>query len=167
MRFVYASIRKKESGMTLLEALIALVVLSVGLLGMAGLQLTSMKMTNNSYYRSQATWLAYDILDRMRANFEQAANSNRYKIGLKETTSTTVNCAGTAADCNPAEMAQYDLHYWKTTLAAVLPAGDGEIFFEDTADGRTYTVAVQWDDSHSSREDYEQRLKRFQLRTGL
>ena len=127
---------------------------------MAGLQLTGMKMTNDSYYRSQATWLAYDIYDRMRANNNQASNSNNYKISLSDSAPGATDCVTTT--CTAIQMAKYDLASWKNALAAKLPAGNGEIFYQDTASGRTYTVAIQWDDSRG-----ENPLKRLQMRTGL
>ncbi|MBT5229003.1 MAG: type IV pilus modification protein PilV [Methylococcales bacterium] len=60
--------RKLHEGFTLIEVLIAVIVLSIGLLGFAGLQLSSLRNTNSSYTRAQAVTLSYDIVDRMRAN---------------------------------------------------------------------------------------------------
>ena len=62
------------SGFTLLEVLVALVILSIGLLGLAGLQAASLRYNHSSYLRSQATLIAYDIVDRMRANRQEALN---------------------------------------------------------------------------------------------
>lgn len=157
---VFTQSRKKQTGMTLLEVLIALLVISVGLLGMAGLQLTGMKMTNDAYFRSQATWLAYDMFDRMRANLNQASNTNNYKIFYSDSAPSATNCASTA--CTPAQMATYDLAAWKNALAAKLPAGNGEISYANTGTGRTYVIAIQWDDSRG-----EDSLKTLQIRTGL
>ncbi len=58
---------RRSGGFTLLEVLIAIVVLAIGLLGLAALQLRGLTDTGNAYLRSQATWLAYDVADRMRA----------------------------------------------------------------------------------------------------
>ena len=58
----------KQSGFTLLEVLVAMLVLAIGLLGLAGLMTSSMRDNLSASHRTQATWLAYDILDRMRAN---------------------------------------------------------------------------------------------------
>ena len=58
----------RSQGFTLIEVLIAIIVLSIGLLGLAGLQLTSLRNSNSAYTRSQAVILSYDIVDRIRAN---------------------------------------------------------------------------------------------------
>ena len=60
---------KKNTGFTLIEVLIAMIVLAVGLLGLAGLQATSLRNNQSAYNRIKATQLAYDIADRMRANY--------------------------------------------------------------------------------------------------
>ena len=59
----------KNTGFTLIEVLIAMIILAVGLLGLAGLQATSLRNNQSAYNRSVATQLAYDIADRMRANY--------------------------------------------------------------------------------------------------
>ncbi|HLE93281.1 MAG TPA: type IV pilus modification protein PilV, partial [Sulfuricaulis sp.] len=58
----------QHRGFSLIEVLVALLVLSIGLLGLAALQTTSLQYNTGSYFRTQATFLAYDIIDRMRAN---------------------------------------------------------------------------------------------------
>lgn len=58
---------QKQTGFTLIEILVTVIVLSIGLLGLAGLQATSFKFNSTAYQRSQATSLAYDIADRIRA----------------------------------------------------------------------------------------------------
>src|SRR5690606_21659958 len=98
--------------------LISIVILSVGLLGTAGLVGASLKGGNTSYYRSQATVLADDILDRMRASIT-AARTGRYNIDLGSDVSITCD-ASTAGT-----MARFDCEEWKTTLAQSLPEGDG------------------------------------------
>src|ERR1700683_3979002 len=65
-------IRKRHDGFTILEVLVSLVILSIGLLGTAKLMLYSSHANDSAYLRSQATELAYEILDNMRANRQQA-----------------------------------------------------------------------------------------------
>ena len=69
----------KNAGFTLIEVLIAMLVLAVSLLGLAGLQATSLRNNQSAYNRSQATQLAYDLADRMRAN---AAGISTYTTNM-------------------------------------------------------------------------------------
>ena len=64
--------RAAAAGFTLIESLVALLVLSIGLLGVAAMQLASLQANNGAFQRTQATFLAQDIADRMRANREAA-----------------------------------------------------------------------------------------------
>lgn len=125
-------------GFTLIETLVALLVLSIGLLGVAALQLTSLRSNTSSSYRSQATFLAYDIADRMRAN-RQAALNGDYIIAY-----------ATAAPSAPTTVAETDLLAWKTRVSAgtVLPPGAVcEIAWEDVAN-RVVAIRVRWNDTH-------------------
>jgi type IV pilus assembly protein PilV len=122
--------KKLERGTTLIETLVALLVLCIGLLGVAGLQLTSLQDNRGAHLRSQAQVLSYDIADRMRAN-RTAALAGGYTIGLGATaTGTTVSVI--------------DLNNWKQSLALTLPAGDGQI---DTVNGNMIRITVQWTDT--------------------
>lgn len=119
-------------GFTLLEVLVAMVVLSIGLLGLAGLMASSLKNSHSAYQRTQATWLAYDALDRMRAN-RQVALAGGYNLAL-------------GATPGGSDMAATDLSQWNTALSNTLPAGQGSIA---VAAGGAVTVIVQWDDTRS------------------
>jgi len=112
-----------QQGVSLLEVLISIVVLSVGLLGYAGLQTLSMKNNTSAFQRSQATILTYDIVDRMRANRPNLAN---YNVGMA--------AVGTYAD----------VISWKNNVAAALPDGKAEV--EVDLNG-TATITIQWDDN--------------------
>jgi type IV pilus assembly protein PilV len=114
----------RSRGFTLVEALVALLALSIGLLGIAGMQLTGMRSNMTAAWRSQATYLGYDILDRMRGNRD---HSDDYEIG------TGTAPAGTS-------VAAQDLSAWKANLAATLPSGDGTV----DVNGDNVTVTVQW-----------------------
>jgi type IV pilus assembly protein PilV len=117
-----------QQGTTLLEVLISIVVLSVGLLGYAGLQTLSMKNNTSAFQRSQATILTYDIVDRIRANRPNLAS---YNVGL--------GAVGTYAD----------VISWKNNVAASLPDGKASVEIPNPAPGQPYTatITIQWDDN--------------------
>lgn len=126
----------KESGFTLLEILIAMLVLSIGLMGLAGLMAASMKNNLSASHRTQATWMAYDIIDRMRANRANAiAGDYATSLGSPVTCTASVPTGTIQAQ---------DIAAWKNQLNCVLPAGDGSITVSNAARA---TVIIQWDDS--------------------
>jgi type IV pilus assembly protein PilV len=143
----------KYKGMTLLESLIAIVVLAVGMLGIASMLMQSSKANNSSYAKLQAVQAVYDIFDRIRAN-PAAAISGNYNVsnigsnGLPTSVSTPgVLC--NAAVCTPAQMAAYDTWHWLTKDVSQLPNGSGSITssLSGVAGNTIITVTVQWDDS--------------------
>ena len=117
-------------GFTLVEALVALLALSIGLLGVAGLQLAGLRANLSASWRSQGTYLAYDILDRMRANRD---HRTEYAIG-------------TGAAPGGATTAAADLVSWKSHLGSTLPGGDGTVTLAG-ADNSVIVITVQWTDS--------------------
>src|SRR5690606_34451064 len=92
---------RRETGATLIEVLVAMVVLAIGLLGLAVLQATSVQSMHSDYYRSQATLLANDLADRKRAKLTEAL-TNAYLIDFPAT-STCNSVSGTTAQKDIAE----------------------------------------------------------------
>ncbi|MGB9429813.1 MAG: type IV pilus modification protein PilV [Gammaproteobacteria bacterium] len=139
-------------GFSLLEVLIALVILSVGLLGIAGMLSTTVKGNDSAYMRTQATALAYNIIDRMRAN-QNSAQSGDYDIALgTPAPGSSTSCNGGSANCSTTALADYDLSQWKQSLASPtngLPAGDGSIAIAPVGGVFMVTVTVQWNDSRA------------------
>ena len=129
----------KQSGFTLVEVLVAMLVLAIGLLGLAGLMSSSLRNNLSASHRTQATWLAYDIMDRMRAN-----RTNAIAGGYATALGTPVPCTVAAPSGTvPAQ----DIAAWKSQLDCVLPNGDGSIVVTGAARA---TVVVQWNDSRGS-----------------
>jgi len=122
----------RERGYTLIEVLVALFVTSVGLLGMAGLQVASLKQNQSAYMRSQATILAYDIVDRMRAN---VASVQRGEYFIASGSATT-GCE-TTAGCSDIQMAAHDVSNWQARLAEELPLGGGRVCRDINTDDST------------------------------
>lgn len=117
----------KQAGMSLLEVLVATVVLSAGLLGLAGLQIAGMKTTHNSYQMQQATWLVQGLLERMRANKAEVfrmdatpAAASAYLLPAPPNTAPVTAVAhcdeavekdcSVDTDCTGQQMAIYDIH---------------------------------------------------------
>jgi type IV pilus assembly protein PilV len=131
---------KSNNGFALFEVLIAVVVLSVGLLGLAGLEVTGQRNNHSAYLRSQAVFLAYDMVDRMRANMQGMAAGDYDNIS-----GIPADPGCITAGCTPAELAQYDAYQWNTLMAQQLPSGQGTV----TAAGALHTITVMWDDDRS------------------
>jgi len=129
---------QRQSGFTLFEVLIAVVILSIGLLGLASLQAAGMRSNNSAYMRSQASVLAYDIADRIRAN-----RFGDYISPLPNGTQGA-SCL-TAPGCNVDTMAENDVYEWQTAVGKALPLGSGTI----TLAGNVFTITVTWDDTFS------------------
>lgn len=139
-------------GFSLIEVLVALLVLSLGLLGLAGLQLTSMKYNTDAYTRTQSTLFAYDILDRMRANPAGRANgdydaSTQAAADAKVSNydsckATTCKCAG-SPECSASNLALYDFGKWQEGLEQAIP-GAASIRSTIERAGNQVTVTIRW-----------------------
>lgn len=132
---------KKVTGFTLIEVLVALVVLAIGLLGLAGLQATGLRNNQEAYQRSQATQLAYDLADRIRANM--TAKTTYSTITPPSDAAAKSNCL-TTAGCSAADMAENDLYEWNNLITSTLPEGAGSISYTSGI----FTVSISWDEDH-------------------
>ncbi len=150
----------KNAGFTLIEVLIAMLVLAVGLLGLAGLQATSLRNNQSAYNRSQATQLAYDLADRMRANFYGKA---AYTAILPSSATAKTNCLPTtlpASGCSYTEMAENDLFEWNLAVTTTLPSGIGTL----AVSANVYTISITWDDDRDGNDTNNPNFQtRFQL----
>ena len=144
-------VRAGERGLTMVEVLVAIVILATALLGIAGLQTISLQLNQAAVVRSQAVLLANDIIDRMRANRGAAAD---YEIALDE-----VEPAGTT-------VVAADLGEWRSLLANRLPSGSGSVAFD--ADGNV-AVVIQWLDMDDAQANLAVRdtSTSFEFRTRL
>lgn len=117
------AIKRNPSGFTLLEVLIALLVFSLGLLGMAGLLIVAVKTNHSAYQRTQASFLAQSMADRMRAN------TQRVWTGDYSTTypSGDTDPCGSGAACSRADVATRDKAIWSTQLSDLLPNANAVI----------------------------------------
>ncbi|MCF6251352.1 MAG: type IV pilus modification protein PilV [Methylococcaceae bacterium] len=153
---------KYETGFTLIEVLIAMLVLAVGLLGLAGLQATGLRNNLSAYNRSQATQLAYDMADRMRANVANARNfgASVYITKLPTAANVQNDCKQVTTTCTTADLAENDLFEWNCAIAgcsaevgppampaipATLPSGTGSITVVPATG--IFTITINWDDN--------------------
>ena len=176
---------RKASGFGMVEVLVALVVLSVGLLSIGGLQLISIRSVHSSFVRGQAVISAYDIADRMRANRLAVVDLTGNAVGFYNSADVATyqpandnSCtegAGAASFCTTAQMTAHDLFEWNQSLAALLPGGQGTVCIDSTKDdgtpaapacddtGNAYAIKLWWTDIEQSGATTKRYAMRFQL----
>jgi type IV pilus assembly protein PilV len=145
----------KSKGFTIVEVLVAMVIMSIGVLGLGVMQLTSLQNTQSGQMKSQASILAYDIIDSMRTNAPSVTGGN-YTLALDAETPEAANCYGVEADCTPQQMATSDVNHWRTTLGASLPSGNGGIGITDLGDTSLVTITISWVDPYTAADGNEQ-----------
>lgn len=149
----------RQRGFNLIEVLIALVVLSLGLLGLAALQNMGLRLGNESYQRSQATLLIYEMIDRMRAN-AAGVQTGAYLLAITNSApALTQDCTLGGIACTPAQMANYDMNQWISTITGTnngtnvvqsparpaLPGAQASIV---SMGGSLYDVSIQWQEQN-------------------
>ena len=133
-------------GFTLIETMVALLVISVGMIGVAALHGNAMSASGIAVRRSLAIGLASDIADRIRVNRNaQAAYENAAVNHPCDDPS-----GGGGVDCSPTEMAELDLFLWRAQIAQSLPAGQGTIVVDTATNPATYTVTVSWAEANQA-----------------
>tara|TARA_A100001037_G_scaffold167013_1_gene150174 strand:+ start:173 stop:607 length:435 start_codon:yes stop_codon:yes gene_type:complete len=125
---------RKEKGFTLVEVLVALLILAIGILGFAALQVTALRGGTSSHLRSQAVLIAYDVMDRLRAN-RNAAIAGDYNIADGD---------GVPVGDGTPPLADDDLADWYGTYLSLLPDSEAQIICD--AEGLC-TVTIIWNDS--------------------
>ena len=156
---------KAERGFSMIELLVAVLVMGIGVLGITGLQMVSLQNNRGALVRAEAVQLAYDMIDRIRANPDPIAVYGGLNLGTAPAVAT--NCH--AAACNGLQMAGFDRAVWKCSLGLWntnancagfrngvilplaanqpgLPNGDGRIAV-NAATG-IVTITVQWQEAN-------------------
>jgi len=129
---------RRIQGFTLVEVLIALIIMSIGMLGIAGLYVHSMQAGRTSLFRHHAVTLVGDIADRIRANPTAAV---AYAGGPVDN-----SCVDGGVNCTPAQMAANDIFLWNAQAADTLPTGTVAIVFNNAVVPPTYQITVQWNE---------------------
>ena len=153
----------RPQGFSMIEMLVAVLVMGIGVLGVSALQMVSLQNNRSALERGEAVHLAYDMMDRIRAN-----PTGNYEIAFDDTPPAAADCV--ANDCTVAQMAEFDQASWKCLLGNFnddnvcvgfrdgivlpleddqpgLPGGDGQV----TSAGDVVTVSVRWTD-HAGQE---------------
>lgn len=146
----YRNLFLRMEGFTLLEVLIAVVVLSIGLLGLAALQFSALRGNNQSYERSQAHTLAYEIADAMRANRVQAA-AGAFNIGVATVPALPATDCNAAA-CSAAEAAAFALATWHQRMRILLPNSTARIVCSRApcVPSVIHAIFVVWDENRTA-----------------
>ncbi|MDY7561916.1 type IV pilus modification protein PilV [Pseudomonas sp. 10B1] len=121
-----------QAGTTLVEVLISVLVLAIGLLGAAAIQLNALKYTDSSTLSSQASFVAYDMMDRIRANPDVD-----YSLAV----------SGAAPTANISVAHDQDLADFSANVAAFAGAGSKRSI---TVVGREVTIAITWLDTRAT-----------------
>lgn len=155
---------QKQAGATLIEILITMVIVAVGILGIAGMQLASAKYQQGSISRITATTHAQVIAERIRANanvLNGATDASSYRAEDAYASATTLpnnpSCGLGGTACSSSESAQRDLREWRQMIARELPGGRGSIFRVTNLDGTSAptsrSVIIMWNEKSSDSDD--------------
>lgn len=164
--------KNRQAGITLIEVLVAVVVLAIGLLGLAGLQTSALTNTSISYQYTQAAILAQGMAERMRANRAAVVTSaSPYALAAGGTPTVSKNC--NAAACTSAELAAWDLATWYASIdpsydpsssntnipkgpRGLLPGGKASVVCADATCTATsiWMITIYWDADRSARTGY-------------
>lgn len=140
---------RSQAGFSIVEVMVALMVLAVGMLGIASLYVTTLRSSGSAISRMQAVNLASDLADRIRANrFARAAYAG---------TPAAHDCSG-STDCSEQDMAANDLFLWHQQIDDLLPGvRGGDVTYEAGAANvpDTYTITVSWSEPGSGGEDVD------------
>lgn len=140
------AVGRPNTGFTLIEVMVAMLVLSVGLLGMAGMLAQSMRFNQDAYVRTQATFLAYDMMDRMRASSETLDNfeGGDPAVACSVVTATATN----------------DRACWYDMVQSTLPGGGAAI--DENPDGSgQFDITLSWVDRNTGEPSAQSWTVRF------
>ena len=149
--------RRGPAGYALLEALVAVIVASVGFIGAARMQTLGMTLSNSAQSRQKATLLAYQMTDRIRAN-RLGVDFGAYSVDpASDLTAGDATCLATG--CSPTQLAVADMSQWAAEVAATLPSGVGKVCIDSTPEdgaanlpacdavGNIIAVKIWWTDN--------------------
>jgi type IV pilus assembly protein PilV len=137
-------VTRRQRGDTMIEVLVTIIIIAIGVLGAAALQVTTLKNLSSSHSASVASIVAQDFTERMRAN-PAAALAGDYNIDSVPTSVT--DCVGSPC-ATAADLAAYDKETWWAQVTAVLPSGRGQVA-PLAAGSNIFVLTVRWDEDRS------------------
>ena len=153
-------LNKRPYGVGMVEVLVALVVIGIGMLGIAALYVTALQAKTTSLSRLKAITLANDLADRIRAN---RSGGTAYDTTVT-TTPADKKCADTttaAVDCNAADMASNDLFQWQSAITATgslpgsAPSGSVSVVAGTATSPTVYTITINWSEPTAPNQSYQ------------
>ncbi|MCW5654098.1 type IV pilus modification protein PilV [Hydrogenophaga sp.] len=139
-----------QSGISLIESLVAMLILALGVLGLAGLQAGSLAHARNANARTAAVQMANDLLERVQTNPALARRTvvnppplPLYETAWGDTPEKTADCLRDV--CSGEQLARHDLWQWKRTVRSTLPGGEARVFRSRT-DPSQLGVLLGWTD---------------------
>lgn len=129
-----------------MEVLVALVVISVALLGGVAMQLRALQLGQSSQWRDQAVALAADLAERLEANKIAAIGDGSYAV--LETSTAPSSPPSCTTVCSATEVAALDLYQWQTRIATALPHSTWAVRQTVSGNPSTYEIRLKWADAH-------------------
>jgi len=139
-------LRNRQRGVGLIEVLVTMLVLAIGLLGLAGLQTEALRLNHNAMLETKAHIFASDMAERMRLSRQP----NAYLRKFSDPIPSADDCTAQLCE-NVTQLAAWDLQEWMTRIENQLPSGQAQIVLEDAA-YREYSVTVRYDDQRGAAE---------------
>lgn len=140
---------KNSAGFTLLEVMIAMVIFSIGLLGLAGIQAVSINNNNSAYTRTVTMQLAYNMADVLRASTDGTGNiTSAFDAVTTAIPGAPTSCIQKDAyipNCTETDLANFEVYHWKKRIEKELASGLGSISKTDDV----FTITIMWDDEHT------------------
>ena len=133
-----------QAGFSMIEVLVTLLIISLALLGTAGLQVYAMRLNQGGQFRTQAVFLAADLAERIEANKPGAVAGNY--AAATSSVPAAISTACIDAPCTPLELAGFDLLQWQNAIVAALPQGSWTVAHDGPANPITYTITIGWID---------------------
>ena len=131
-------------GFSMIEVLVTLLIISLALLGTAGLQAYSMRLSQGGQFRTQAVFLAADLAERMEANKAGAVAGNYVLANSNAANLLSTACIDGA--CTPGNLATFDLSQWQNAVAATLPQSSWTVAQTVVGNPAVYTITISWVD---------------------